>query len=215
MPATVRPKILDVGCGQGEDLDFLKQALPRDCELHGIEGYAPYRDDCAAKGITAVGLDIERDALPYADVSFDVVLINQVLEHTKDLFFICSEVSRILKPGGLFLVGVPNLAAWHDRLLLALGEQPSGMKVLGPHVRGFTLPGFRKFAECDGYFKLEARKGSGFFPFPVGISKALASIFPTLATAIFFRLRRTEKPGVFMDVLRSRRFETNYYQGPA
>jgi hypothetical protein len=97
--------------------------------------------------------------------------MNQVLEHTKDIFFIFSEVSRVLKPNGIFLVGVPNLAAWHDRLMLAVGRQPSGMKVLGPHVRGFTPHGLRKFAECDGYFALEGFQGSAFYPFPAGISK--------------------------------------------
>lgn len=211
--ARTRPRVLDLGCGQGADLLLLKQALKRDCELHGIESYAPYREICEAAGIHVTALDIERDKLPFPDGSFDVVLVNQVLEHTKELFFILSEVSRVLAPGGLFAVGVPNLAAWHDRLLLLMGRQPSGMKVLGPHVRGFTVPGFRAFAECDGYFQVEAVKGGGFYPFPAWASKILAAVFPTLATAVFFKLRRTEKPGLFMEALQRRRFETNYHQG--
>ncbi len=214
-PPETRPllRVLDLGCGQGDDLQMLGNTLPGGCKLFGVESYAPYREICAAKGIETLAVDIERDKLPFADGSLDVVVINQVLEHTKDLFFILSEVSRVLVPNGLFLVGVPNLAAWHDRLLLMLGQQPSGMKVLGPHVRGFTLPGFRKFAECDGFFRLEAYAGSAFFPFPVAVSRILARLFPTLATSLFFRLRRTEKPGLFMEVLRNRRFETNYYEG--
>jgi SAM-dependent methyltransferase len=209
------PKILDIGCGQGEDLAELRAGLHRDSEMHGIENYEPYRQACEKKGIRTCALNIERDALPFADHALDAVLINQVLEHTKDLFFIFSEISRVLPPGGLLAVGVPNLAAWHDRLLLALGRQPSGMKVLGPHVRGFTLQGFRAFAECDGFFKLEETKGSAFYPFPAGLSKVLAALFPTFSTAIFFKLRRTEKTGTFMEVLKSRRFETDYYQGAA
>lgn len=213
LPPGRMPKILDMGCGQGEDLSQIKSALQRECEMHGIESHAPYREACEAKGIRTHALDIERNPLPFSDASLDVVLINQVLEHTKDLFFIFAEISRVLPPGGLLAVGVPNLAAWHDRLLLLLGRQPSGMKVLGPHVRGFTLQGFRAFAECDGFFKLEECKGSAFFPFPAAISKLLAVLFPTLSTAIFFKLIRTEKPGTFMEVLKNRRFETNYYQG--
>jgi len=209
------PKILDIGCGQGEDLAQLRAGLQRDCEMHGIENYEPYRKSCENKGIQTHALDIERDVLPFSNAALDAVLINQVLEHTKELFFIFSEISRVLPPGGLLAVGVPNLAAWHDRLLILIGRQPSGMKVLGPHVRGFTLQGFRAFAECDGFFKLVECKGSAFFPFPAAVSKLLAVLFPTLATAIFFKLIRTEKPGTFMEVLRSRRFETNYYQGAA
>jgi len=189
--------------------------LTRPCTFFGIEGYGPYREACAAKGITTYPLNVERDRLPFADGSVDVVVMNQVLEHTKEIFFIFSEVSRILKPGGLFLVGFPNLAAWHDRLLLLIGRQPSGMKVLGPHLRGFTREGFTKFAECDDWFRAEDFRGSAFYPFPAWLSKILARALPTFATAIFFKLRRTPQDGTFMNVLRTRRFDTNYYQGDA
>ena len=213
LPAAVVPKILDLGCGQGDDLAGFAAAVDRKCDLYGLEGYGPYREICAARGIETFPINVERDPLPFPDQSLDVVSMNQVLEHTKDIFFIFSEASRTLKPGGLFLVGVPNLAAWHDRLMLLLGRQPSGMKVLGPHVRGFTRQGLQKFAECDGYFELDGFRGSAFYPFPAGLSRLLARLFPGLATAIFFRFRRTEKPGVFIEVLRARRFETDYYQG--
>jgi SAM-dependent methyltransferase len=215
LPAGAPVRILDLGCGQGDDLALMARTVGGACELHGLEGYGPYREICAAKGIVTHPINVERDPLPFADQSLDVISMNQVLEHTKDIFFIFSEVSRVLKPNGLFLVGVPNLAAWHDRLLLLMGRQPSGMKVLGPHVRGFTREGFTKFATCDGYFALTDFKGSAFYPFPAGVSRVLAKVFPGLATAVFFRLSRTEKPGTFMDVLRTRRFETDYYTGPS
>lgn len=64
-------------------------------------------------------LNIERDPLPFADESVDIFMANQVLEHCKEIFWIFSEVSRCLKPGGCFIIGVPNLAALHNRLLLA------------------------------------------------------------------------------------------------
>jgi SAM-dependent methyltransferase len=208
-------RILDLGCGLGDDLAGIAASTANPVELLGVEGWTPYRETCASKGITTVDLDIERDALPFADASFDVVMANQVLEHAKDLFWILGEVSRVLKPGGLFLVGVPNMATWHDRLLLVLGHQPSSNKVLGPHVRGFTIPGFSRFATTDGHFTLEAIDGSGFYPFPEGLAKLLARIFPSLATGIFFRLRRTSQPGCFLEVLKARRFETSYYRGPS
>ena len=210
-----RLRVLDIGCGYGNDLMAIRERLGGQAELFGIEGYAPYRDDCAKVGIDAKDGDVERDRLPFDDGSLDVVLMNQVLEHCKDIFWIFSEVHRVLRPGGLFLAGTPNLAAWHDRLMLLVGMQPSGMKVLGPHVRGYTVPGMRAFAECDGYFKLTAAKGSGFYPFPRGLAIRLAKWFPSLATGVFFRMEKTTKPGTFLDVLRTRRFETAYYVGPA
>src|SRR5690606_341833 len=194
LPPEAVPRILDLGCGQGDDLELMARTASRACELHGLEGYAPYRDVCAAKGIVTHPINLERDPLPFPDQSLDVVSMNQVLEHTKDIFFIFSEVSRVLKPGGVFLVGVPNLAAWHDRLLLLLGRQPSGMKVLGPHVRGFTREGLTKFATCDGYFAEEGFRGSAFYPFPAAMSRLLARCLPGLATASFYRFRRTARP---------------------
>lgn len=213
LPAGETPVVLDLGCGGGDDLMCVAAAADRPLALSGVEGYQPYRDACAAKGITTFPLNVERDRLPFADASVDVVVMNQVLEHTKEIFFIFSEVSRILKPGGVFLVGFPNLAAWHDRLLLLIGRQPSGMKVLGPHLRGFTREGFEKFARCDGWFAVEGFRGSAFYPFPAWASKILARVFPGLATAIFFRLRRSAQAGTFLQVLATRRFDTNYYRG--
>jgi SAM-dependent methyltransferase len=208
-------RILDVGCGQGDDLLSIREALGGTAELYALESYPPYRAICESKGIEVRDADVERDRLPFDDGFLDAVLMNQVLEHTKDLFWIFSEVGRVLPAGGVFLVGVPNLAAWHDRAMLAAGMQPSGMKVLGPHVRGFTVPGLRAFAEADGYFRVTAVRGSGFYPFPAFLAIRLARWFPTLATGIFLRIERTQKPGTFLDVLRSRMYETAYYQGPA
>lgn len=207
-------RVLDVGCGYGDDLAAIREALGGKAELFGLEGYAPYREDCAARGIDARDGDVERDRLPFEDGSLDIVLMNQVLEHTKDLFWIFSEVGRVLPAGGQFLIGVPNLAAWHDRAMLLVGMQPSGMKVLGPHVRGFTAPGLRAFAEADGFFKVADVRGSGFYPFPEKVAITLARWFPTLATGLFVRLERTGKPGSFLEVLRARRYETAYYEGP-
>jgi SAM-dependent methyltransferase len=206
-------RILDIGCGYGNDLVAIREKLGGKAQLYGLEGYAPYREDCAKVGILAHDGDVERDSLPYEDNSLDVVLMNQVLEHTKDLFWIFSEVHRVLRPGGLFLAGVPNLAAWHDRLMLLVGMQPSGMKVLGPHVRGFTYPGLKAFTEADGFFAVTGFGGSGFYPFPRFCAVRLAKWFPTLATGIFFRMEKTAKAGSFLEVLRSRRFETAYYEG--
>jgi hypothetical protein len=81
-------------------------------------------------------------------------------------------------------------------------------------VRGMTRPTMQTFMETDGYFATRGFKGSGFYPFPPRISNTLARAFPSLATAIFFRFERTTKPGLFIDVLKTRFFETNFYRGP-
>jgi hypothetical protein len=119
-----------------------------------------------------------------------------------------------LKPQGFVLTGVPNLASLHNRVALLFGMQPTSIQVLGPHVRGFTAPGFTEFVETDGYFINKAVKGSNFYPFPPSISRFLSRLLPLMSVGLFFKTQRTSKPGVFIEVLKSRFFETPFFTGP-
>ncbi len=205
--------ILDIGCGKGDDLLNMKKIAGEKCEMYGLESLEDYRKECERKGIKTVGVNIERDRFPFEDNYFDIVLINQVLEHTKDVFYVLSEISRILKTGGMLMVGVPNLATWHDRLILLLGNQPSGMKIPGPHVRGFTIPAIKNLLTLDDYFRVDDVKGAGFYPFPIPVAKTLSRLLPSMATAVFCKCKRTEKEGKYIDVLKTRFYETDYYTG--
>ncbi len=205
--------ILDIGCGKGDDLLQIKSIIKQNSQLFAVEAYEEYRDLCKSRGIKAVNCNIENEPLPFENKSMDIVVINQVIEHTKDTFWVLSEISRVLKPGGKLLLGIPNLAAWHDRLSILMGQQPTCIHFPGPHVRGITKPGMIRFAEMDGYFKTVEVKGSAFYPFPEFMAQPLAKFFPSLATSLFFEFQRTKKEGTFIDVLKNRFYETNYYQG--
>lgn len=202
--------VLDIGCAKGDDLLGIKAAVSVNVQLFGLETYEPYRKLASENGINVTAFDLEREKMPFGDGFFDVIILNQILEHTKELFFIFDELSRVLKPDGILIIGVPNLAAWHDRLMLLLGEQPTGIKVLGPHIRGFTRSGFTKFIEITGAFKVEKVRGSGFLPFSVGMAKFLARYFPTLATSLFLKVKHQKSTVTFADIVRERKFETNF-----
>jgi len=213
-PAGSATRILDLGAGVGADLQNFREGCPgANLELHGVECHPGNAATARERGIAVYELDIERDPIPAPDGFFDVVVANQVVEHTKEIFWIFSEVSRMLRPGGICIVGVPNLAALHNRVLLLLGFQPSCIGVLSAHVRGFTRSGFREFAACDGYFRVEEVRGANFYPFPPALARPLARVFPGFSVCIFFRLRRTTKEGTFHQVLDTRYFETPYYRG--
>ena len=110
-------------------------------------------------------------------------------------------------------MGIPNLASLHNRIILLFGEQPTSIEMLSAHVRGITKPSFTRFITADGYFHLIDVKGSNFYPFPPCISRVLSKLFPTLSTALFLLIQRTNKEGNFTDVLKSRFFETPYFIG--
>ncbi|MEZ0392709.1 MAG: class I SAM-dependent methyltransferase [Pseudobdellovibrionaceae bacterium] len=210
-------RILDFGCGRGDDLGMIAENLKhhgiQKFELYGIECFAPSASESQKKGIQVSAANIESECFPYSDGFFDVVLSNQTIEHTKEIFWIFSEVSRVLKAGGLVLTGVPNLASFHNRLLLLFGRQPTSIELLGPHVRGITAPSFRQFLQTDGYFQVNEIRGGHFYPFPRILAQILSRLFPGASASLFIKAQRTRKAGLFLEVLNSRFFETPYFTG--
>jgi SAM-dependent methyltransferase len=194
-------RVLDVGCGPGADLVSIRAATTQPLELVGIESHPLWAATAESNGIDVFPLDVEREALPLDDRSVDFAIANQVLEHTKDVFWIVSEVHRVLRPGGHFCIGVPNLASLHNRLLLLLGEQPSSIEVVGPHVRGFTLRGLRRFLEFSGHFRVEAVAGGNFYPLPRPAALRVARLWPSAAVSIFVLVRKTSATGSFLETI--------------
>lgn len=211
-------RILDIGLGTAKDLVNIRQrcleAYPDlKLDLYGFECYPPYIEEARKQGIQVFPGNVEREKFPFENEFFDVVVANQIVEHTKDVFWIYSEISRVLKPHGYVLTGVPNLASLHNRVALLFGLQPTAIEVLGPHVRGFTAPSFIQFIETDGFFVNHAVKGSNFYPFRPAVSRILSRLFPLMSVGLFFKTERTSKPGLFIEVLKSRFFETAYFAG--
>jgi SAM-dependent methyltransferase len=87
--------------------------------------------------------NVEKDAFPYANDRFDLVLFCEILEHlptdpTQALY----EIHRVLKPGGCVLLTTPNVLAWPNLWRLAVGQntydQYCGYGVYGRHNHEYT-----------------------------------------------------------------------------
>ena len=99
---------LDLGCGDGSNLHWLRSQFAR---LYGSD-YNLLRLMRAAKlGIDARLFMADICNYPTEDNCFDVIFFNHVLEHIPDDVAALREVRRILKPGGLLILGVPNEGA--------------------------------------------------------------------------------------------------------
>lgn len=216
-------RVLDIGCGHGKDLLNIKDdvfsrisAERITVELAGIENFEDYANECRERGIRVFSIDIEHDEFPGEEGTYDLVIANQVLEHTKEIFWIFEEVTRVLKPGGRFIVGVPNIASLHNRLLLLFGKQPTTQQTLSAHVRSFSRDDFSRFARQGDFFELIDFQGSNFYPFSPILSKPLSRFFPGAAWGIFFLLERTERTGSFLECLSGAEhfLETPFYGSP-
>lgn len=99
-------KILDVGCGRGWFIKRLKENLKDYDEIIGID----IRDDVLEKARekhqeTKIKFaNIDATKMPYKDNSFDVVSISNTLHHLPEPSLILSEMQRVLKPQGLFMI---------------------------------------------------------------------------------------------------------------
>lgn len=105
-------RLLDVGCGAGEFLAFVRDL---GWTVVGLESKA----SAAEEAKRVFGLDIRAgtlESLSSADGPFDVVSLWHVLEHVADPDAALKSARRALKPGGYILAGIPNAACWEARL---------------------------------------------------------------------------------------------------
>jgi SAM-dependent methyltransferase len=97
-----KPRILDVGCGTGANL----QMLGGHGVAEGVDVSPEALEFCRARGLSRVKQGAA-EALPYEDASFDLVTALDVVEHLDDDVAGLKEVRRVLRPRGRALLFVP------------------------------------------------------------------------------------------------------------
>jgi SAM-dependent methyltransferase len=209
------PCVLDVGAGEGIDLGLVRDQLGNSARYVAIESWRPFVEPLKSKGVEVFDINIERERLPLEDESVDLIIANQIFEHTKELFWIMHEFSRVLKVGGQIIVGVPNLAALHNRILLLFGQQPTCIRANGAHVRGFTQSGMKQIINVWGGYSLTAFRGANFIPLPNNLAKIAANLLPSFAVCIFSLYKKTMPYDglTYLDYPGEQKLATNYYVG--
>jgi len=106
-------KALDYGCGAGEIVKLMRDdGLDAwGCETFYEGGDLSSRVPPELKDRILV---MQGDRIPFPDNTFDLLMSNQVLEHVADLDVVLSEVSRVLKPGGVCLSLFPHREVWRE-----------------------------------------------------------------------------------------------------
>ena len=107
----VAPRILDAGCGDGANLRHLVKVpgsivFGVDNNLLRLERAQKNSD---TQPFLVLGNILERS---FAEDYFDIILCNHVIEHIEEDLDVLLNLYKILKPGGLLILGAPNEGAW-------------------------------------------------------------------------------------------------------
>ena len=196
----VEPTLLDVGCWNGELSERCAAALGAGRML-GVEVYEDPAAEAEAKGLEVARVDLESGRLPWEDESVDVVVCNQVLEHLKNVWLPMTEMYRVLRPDGHTVLSVPNLASLHNRVLLALGRQPTSIRVFGPHVRGYAFREFCELVGRGGAYEVERRLSAGFHPLPARWGRPLSRLWPGGGHTTILLARKTGARPPWLDYI--------------
>jgi methionine biosynthesis protein MetW len=149
-------RVLDLGCGSGELLAYLK--AQRGCSGYGIEIADANVLACTQRGVNVIQLNLEEGLAIFEDKSFDVVLQLDTLQHLRNTEKMLRETARV---GRIGIVSFPNFAHWPNRLRVATGRMPV-TKTLPyewydtPNIRVGTYADFEVLARKDGLRILDA-----------------------------------------------------------
>jgi 2-polyprenyl-3-methyl-5-hydroxy-6-metoxy-1,4-benzoquinol methylase len=103
LPYSTNGRILDIGCGLG---GFLKAASEQGWKYpEGIE-IAPQAAEYTARFFTVKTNPLEE--IQYNEYAFDVIRLNNVIEHVPSPKTLMQSVYNSLRPGGLFVISTPN-----------------------------------------------------------------------------------------------------------
>ena len=105
-------RILDLGCSTGE---FLAELGRFGWERHGVD----VSTSAAGIGHDLYGLELHAgrmDGLDFPNAHFDAVICWHTFEHLYDPKLYLREIARVLKPGGYFVMALPNAGCWQQRV---------------------------------------------------------------------------------------------------
>lgn len=151
------PRILDVGCGTGANLEMLSQFG----SAEGVDVSADALEFCRTRGLGNVRQG-EAEHLPYEDQSFDLVTGLDVVEHLDDDLHGLKEMQRVLRPNGRALLFVPAF-------MFLWGVQDD----ISNHRRRYTLAGLKEVVGKAGFEVERATYANITFFLPILVGRAL------------------------------------------
>src|SRR5579864_7520590 len=104
-------RVLDLGCGEGELLDWLAQN--KNVDARGVEISGPKAQQAIARGVSVFHSDLEEALADLPDQAFDYVILSQTLQETRAPLKVLEDMLRV---GRRAIVAFPNFGHWRVRL---------------------------------------------------------------------------------------------------
>ncbi len=149
--------VLDLGCGDGSLLRFLK-------ETRAVRGYGVEISDldivsCIANGVNVIQNDLESGLADFESNSFDFVILSQTLQATRQTEALVREMLRVGRQG---IVSFPNFGYWKNRFSIFGGHMPVSKELPyqwydTPNVHLCTLNDFEAFCRAQNVAILDRR----------------------------------------------------------
>jgi methionine biosynthesis protein MetW len=160
-------KVLDLGCGEGELLEWL--ASNKGVDARGVELSGLKVQRAIARGVSVYQGDIDDGLADYPDQAFDYVILSQTLQETRHPLQVLREMLRV---GRRVIVAFPNFGHWRVRLAMLLSGRAPRTRLFpyewydSPNIHFLTVHDFEELANREGltverrYFLSGSRKVS-------------------------------------------------------
>jgi len=141
--------VLDLGCGDGSLLRYLKEA--RNIRGYGVEISDEGIEACILNGVNVIQSDLDTGLSGFESNSFDYVILSQTLQATRHTEPLMQEMLRVGREG---IVSFPNFGYWKNRMNILRGNMPVSRELPyqwydTPNVHLCTLHDFETF--CAKY----------------------------------------------------------------
>ncbi|MCZ7372114.1 MAG: class I SAM-dependent methyltransferase [Candidatus Methanoperedens sp.] len=144
-------KVLEIGCGDGRLANIL--TIKKNCRFYCVDKDPVMVAIARKKCVEIHNIDIEISDIPYEAGFFDVIILENVLEHLKEPQEVLKRLKKYLSEKGSLIYSVPNILNWHSRLTIFSGKfryEESGV-FDRDHLRFYDLDSAKDLATDAGY----------------------------------------------------------------
>ena len=153
--------VLDLGCGDGSLLRFLKDT--RAVRGYGVEISDANLVSCIANGVNVIQGDLDSGLSGFENGAFDFVVLSQTLQAMRHTEVVLREMLRVGREG---IVSFPNFGYWQNRLSILRGNMPVSQELPyqwydTPNVHLCTMQDFEAFCAAQQMRILDRRVITG------------------------------------------------------